>query len=289
MCSRDLKTTLRDISPNEYQTETNRHELVQRHFEQLSDFFFESVPAAAFCTRDFEVRTIRITHPADEKTEGIAEDVVVPAEIPPEVAEVPPEVPSEVTEVPTTVPTEVTKVTAEDPKKPDVVTEVPAECRRPFPMDVAVDRRCVDLRGMDRLAKLCSFLETNVRELKMVYHKRRQLCDEYYTDADLDSGLLCLVEDVNHLLDTLNAASGYRNEVKKVVDMYTELETRYRTLRSLNKSAKLRHKKCQKCAGENGTGCKDHDEPGRFDICNRMYKWLRSAFAFICRDKNSKS
>lgn len=114
-----------------------------------------------------------------------------------------------------------------------------------------IDRGPLVLGGKEKLAKLCSFLRTNVIDLINYYDiVRRRASGAYYTEsenADLESGLRTLKDDVEKLLDTVNDMSGYRSEIKHVLDMYTEQEARYRALRLLNKGATLRHQT------ENGT------------------------------------
>jgi len=144
--------------------------------------------------------------------------------------------------------------------------------------DVTDDRGPLVLGGKEKLMKLCSFLRTNVIDLTNYYEiARRRVSGAYYTeseDAELESGLRLLKDDVGKLLETLNGISGYRSEIKRVSDMYAEHEGRYRTLRSLNKGATLR----------NGTG--DRNNLLDFDQCNRMYKWVRGcAFLSEAQDK----
>jgi len=133
--------------------------------------------------------------------------------------------------------------------------------------DVTIDRGPLVLGGKEKLMKLCSFLRMNVIDLINYYEiARRRVGGAYYTEsenADLESGLRLLKDDVEKLLDTLNDTSGYRSEIKHVLDIYTEQEARYRTLRLLNKGATLRH------------GTNDHNNLLDFDQCNRLYKWVR--------------
>lgn len=113
--------------------------------------------------------------------------------------------------------------------------------------DLNVDHGILVRGGKKKLMKLCSFLRTNVIDLKNYYEIARERMDgAYYSEsenADLELGLRLLKDDVDKLLDTLNDISGYRDEIKHILNMYTEQEARYRTLRLLNKGAILRHRK----------------------------------------------
>lgn len=105
------------------------------------------------------------------------------------------------------------------------------------------DYSCVDLKSMAKLKKLCHLLRTNVIELKTVYEKR---CDlgYAYTESErvgLENGLQSLDDNVLRLFGQLDDISGYRKEIKDVVDVYTQRESEYRRLRSMNKKAKFRN------------------------------------------------
>lgn len=101
---------------------------------------------------------------------------------------------------------------------------------------------CVDLKSMVKLKRLCHLLRTNVAELKTVYKKR---LDRGYTYSkserlSLDTRLQSLDDNVLRLFGKLNGISGYRKEIKDMVDMYTQNESEYRLLRALNNNAKVR-------------------------------------------------
>lgn len=105
------------------------------------------------------------------------------------------------------------------------------------------DYSCVDLKSMAKLKKLCHLLRTNVIELKTVYEKR---CDlgYAYTESErvgLENGLQSLDDNVLRLFGQLDDISGYRKEIKNVVDVYTQRESEYRRLRSMNNKAKFRN------------------------------------------------
>lgn len=148
---------------------------------------------------------------------------------------------------------------------------------------VTFDRGPFILGGKEKLIKLCSFLRTNVINLKNYYEiARRRMSGTYYSEsenADLESGLRLLNADVEKLLDTLNDIAGYRSEIKQVLDIYTEQEARYRSLRLLNTGATLRHQV------ENGTN--DHNNWLDFDQCTKMCKWVRGCgYISAAQDKN---
>jgi len=104
-------------------------------------------------------------------------------------------------------------------------------------------------------------LRTNIVELKTMYEKRCNLAYEYTESEhiELKSGLQSLETDVLRLFAELDEVSGYRAEIEKVIETYTNYESRYRILRSVNKNAKLRTTTC-KTKNEN-------EEDNSFDLC----------------------
>lgn len=87
-------------------------------------------------------------------------------------------------------------------------------------------------------------LRTNVVQLKEVYENRSQLGYEFTESevAKLGSGLQSLEANVQRLLGTVDAISGFRDEIQDTVKTYTGNERAYRRLRSIKKNAKLRNK-----------------------------------------------
>jgi len=149
---------------------------------------------------------------------------------------------------------------------------------------VEINRRSVDLKGLEKLTELCFFLRKNVNELKTVYKKRCRMSNEYYTEserADLEPELQSLDEDVQQMMDTLNDISGFRSEIKHVLSMYTQYENRYVKLRSMNKSAKFRY---QANKMKNNT----NQNKLNFDLCNRIYKLVRNCPFISPQDEDSK-
>lgn len=155
-----------------------------------------------------------------------------------------------------------------------------------FPADAAVevDHQIVDLKGIEKLTKLCSFLRKNVDELKSVFNKRRRTRGGYYTKpeiADLEPELRSLDEDVERMMDKLNSIAGNRREIKEVLKMYTEYENRYVRLRSLNKSARLRYQASK-------TNNDSKDDGFSVGVCEIILKWLLSCPFNATQDKNVK-
>lgn len=118
------------------------------------------------------------------------------------------------------------------------------------------DRRsCVDLKSLAKLRRLCCMLRANVTELRDTYESR---CGEgggggggsteatgraFYTAAEhqaLGDGLRALQADVSRLIGEVHDASGYRDEIADAVVAYKNYESRYRSLRALNKNARSR-------------------------------------------------
>ncbi|XP_003247973.1 myosin heavy chain, fast skeletal muscle-like [Acyrthosiphon pisum] len=149
---------------------------------------------------------------------------------------------------------------------------------------VEVDRRIVDLKGMEKLTELCSFLRKNVDDLKSVFNKRRRTRGGYYTKseiADLEQELGSLDEDVWRMMDTLNSIAGNQWEIKQVLKMYTECESRYVRLRSLNKSARLRFQ-----ASKTKNDIKD--DGFNVGVCEIILKWVLGCPFIATQDKNVK-
>jgi len=149
---------------------------------------------------------------------------------------------------------------------------------------VEIDRRIVDLKGMEKLTELCSFLRKNVDDLKSVFNKRRRTRGGYYTKseiADLEPELESLDEDVWRMMETLNSITGTQREIKQVLKMYTEYESRYVRLRSLNKSARLRY---QASKTKNDT----KDDEFNVGICEIILKWVLGCPFIATQDKNVK-
>lgn len=147
---------------------------------------------------------------------------------------------------------------------------------------VEVDHRIVDLKGMEKLTKLCSLLRKNVDELKSVFNKRHRARGGYYTKpeiADLEPELRSLDEDVGRMMDKLNSITGNRREIKQVLKMYTENENRYVRLRSLNKSARIRYQ-----ASKTKSDTKDDG----FNVCETFFKWALGCSLNTTQDKNVK-
>lgn len=114
------------------------------------------------------------------------------------------------------------------------------------PTELTCDGRngysCVDLKSMAKLKRLCNLLRTNVTELRTVYKKRLELGYAYSKSerVGLDTRLQSLDDNVSRLFGKLDEISGYRREIKDVVDVYTQHESEYRLLRSLNRNARFR-------------------------------------------------
>jgi hypothetical protein len=101
---------------------------------------------------------------------------------------------------------------------------------------------CVDLKGLAKLKKLCCILRRKAIELKTTYKKSHDL-GYTYTESehtDLNSGLQSLEDGTIRLLQTLDNIDGYSKEMKFVIDIYTDYESLYRKLRSVNKKARSR-------------------------------------------------
>jgi len=149
---------------------------------------------------------------------------------------------------------------------------------------VEVDRRIVDLKGMEKLTELCYFLKKNVDDLKSVFNKRRRTRGGYYTKseiADLEPELGSLDKDVLRMMDTLNRISGNQREIKQVLKMYTEYESRYVRLRSLNKSARLRY---QASKTKNDT----KDDGFNVGVCEMVLNLVLGCPFIAMQDKNLK-
>lgn len=133
---------------------------------------------------------------------------------------------------------------------------------------------CVDLKGMAKLKRLCCMLRKKVTELKITYEKRHSSGCTYTESeqAELGLGLQSLEDGTIRLLQTLNNIDGYRKEMKHVIDIYTDYESQYRKLRSMNKKAKSRY------VGTKKSECNDGGTNFNFFTMLRDYIFCFSCF-----------
>lgn len=132
---------------------------------------------------------------------------------------------------------------------------------------------CVDLKGLAKLKKLSCILRKRVNELKMTYEKSNNLGYSYTESehANLNSGLRSLEDGTIRLLQTLDNIDGYSKEMKYVINIYTDYETLYRKLRSVNKNAKSRARTQKTESDCSGT---------KFNLCTMLKNYILCTICF---------
>lgn len=132
---------------------------------------------------------------------------------------------------------------------------------------------CVDLKSLMKLRKLCCLLWKNVKELKTVHEKWSTLKYAYTESehAGMDSGLVCLENDVMRLTREVDNIAGYPDEIRRVAESYKVHESHYRELRSLKKKARSRYK---------GLACRAKEED---DQDKKTSGFQRTLTKYLCR------
>lgn len=146
------------------------------------------------------------------------------------------------------------------------------------------EETCVDLKGMEKLHKLCYLLRSNVVKLKTSYNVRQRMGFQY-TESEhdgLNTGIRALERDLARLLNMLDTMDGHRDEIRSTVKEYVDYEARYRELRRLNKRGRqYRTNMCRRRTGPDGgdptfRGCALSRLLSKYlcQPCRNMYQWV---------------
>lgn len=215
----------RPITPNEYQ-KSDQKTRVRQHFNQLSSFLDESTRKNdAHHGHDFVVYSLTTTRP-DEEQKPVALAATPDEKI-------------------LTDQNQSGRANKSTQANKSLILSEDVH-RANGPLETVDDNKssCVDLKGMAKLKRLCCMLRKKVTGLKRTYEKSHRLGYTYTESerADLDSGLRSLENGTIQLLQMLDNIDGYSKEMKHVINVYTDYESLYRKLRSVNKNARSRVK-----------------------------------------------